>query len=851
MKKKFISLLVAAEMLISCMGVMGVVSAADATIADKMSACSDGAELLAAIKALNAEELEALGINLTNLNKAEYPQYISDALLADKALWTSDEAFAQSYQKVVEAYIPTVIYTTNDETKTGNYWRAFTTYSLDQLKALGNTFYGDKQLRIFTRVIWGTNAKLPTHGFEAYVPYTIDRNDYIVDGSITTKLDGWDVSKNQNITIALDGYTENAVPADVLAVKENKTYVGTEDVQDAENDAIYNTYKTYSDSFTPVSGITTEWEYAVDPDGIVTKAYTLTDSDIETLFRGNGKENMVFKITANNSTSNVATSLYLPYETTISLTYDYTIKEHVEEEQQQNLREEIWKKINTTDELALLRAIDNLTAEEIAVLKIDMTIYNKLAYPKFAVRKIIENGYSDLAGFQTAFENAIASVTEAETVTMEYFDEKETFMLSWGYAAQDMPNADNPYKGRKGLAPNWEGVNGSWRFLEGEGTYLYLVFKEAVNKNAIIDGQISLNVQDQKNMHTIYINRFSFAPIPNYSQASYFPNVDQANNKPDAVELDNQVMAAWESYADGMTVDENPVTIVYTGITESTASRTVTADLSPAMLNAIKLNDGNLTIQVDAEDTDTFTVVKMSDATLTLIVDKTIAMQGDVDEYAQLISALNAITSDTTDDAVTNFAKKYLLDIATDALAAEKFDNLANSVRIQIIKDLAAEKLGDIEDIRAVFNQLTAAAVDVLYKYEVVSMDFANWHDAKGHDVDGDGQEDEYIGWMSKVGVKKLSNYHGDFALVAVAYKDHKLVCIDLVDSRSLGGKKASYDSVKAAAEGETVDIVLSSFFSVPEPDAVRVFILDGFNNLKAFAKTADVLDTKVQGQIN
>lgn len=149
------------------------------------------------------------------------------------------------------------------------------------------------------------------------------------------------------------------------------------------------------------------------------------------------------------------------------------------------------------------------------------------------------------------------------------------------------------------------------------------------------------------------------------------------------------------------------------------------------------------------------------------------------------------------------------------------------------------------------FNQLTAAAVDVLYKYEVVSMDFANWHDAKGHDVDGDGQEDEYIGWMSKVGVKKLSNYHGDFALVAVAYKDHKLVCIDLVDSRSLGGKKASYDSVKAAAEGETVDIVLSSFFSVPEPDAVRVFILDGFNNLKAFAKTADVLDTKVQGQIN
>ena len=317
--------------------------------------------------------------------------------------------------------------------------------------------------------------------------------------------------------------------------------------------------------------------------------------------------------------------------------------------------------------------------------------------------------------------------------------------------------------------------------------------------------------------------------------ADYVIKADSTDEQKEDVKA---VKAVWTAYDELMTADTNPTQVTYTGESNSQAIMSVSAQVSETLISAIKQNNGNLTIRLSS-DLANNTVVQAS-AVLNLVSDKTIAIAQQENQYAQLIAELNAIGEATGDEAVSAFISAYISEIAVVETAASRFDNLANSVRAEIMRDLAAKQLDEINSIRAEFNELVNAAKDVRYKYEIKSIDFANYNDATGHDVTGDGVDDAQLGAISSIKVEKKSNYHGDFVMVYAAYKGGALVNVMLVNSASAGARGAFYNALKAADEGAVVEDTWS-FFTQYQPDEVKVFMLDSFTGMKPVAVWAEV----------
>lgn len=852
--KRVISLSISFLMLISMcsFGAVQVWADAGATL-ETLKACADGEEIVSAIKSLDSAAVEELGIDLTNFNKAKYPKHIGNALYVKKDSWTTAEEFKTDFEAVVEEYIPTKVYTPV-KMADATYGRKYTNIaSWEELKAIDATYTTGKTAQNFMLKAWGVATPVNTHYFKSLYQYQIEKSDYITEAGLTVTLAGWTGNNTKaNVNILVDGYKndnfENAGTAYTLPDQKIWTATNASGVNQLNEEteptyrAVFEAFSEYDKTFTDINGIAYSWkalEAATEP---LEKTVSLTPEQIALLFGGTGESEMIFRTNANNSTTNVNVT-HTPV--TIKLTYDYTVRA-------ENLVIGVWNKINPAqiDAATLANNLKALSAEECGYLGIDTTVFCKLSYPKHAAKRMLDAKYANAETFKTAFESAMNEVVRTKTVSMKYFDEGD-FYLAWKYGAEDSPNSTSPYKGRKGVQPNWGRVvtdtdndSASAFYLDKDGHYLYLTFHEIQEHTAVINGTMTFKVQDHKGNHEIYADKFSYATIPNYEMANYNPAQDTNEDK---VALDNAVMAAWEAYDEAMTADAAPTTLSYTGESNTTALVSKTAVMSDAIVGAIKLSEGNLTVRLSSNLANN-TVVQ-GNVKLNLDIDQTIRMESEQNQYAGLINALNTITDATANDAVLNFIAEYKDDLTTDEEVQYKFTHFANSVQIQIIKELAAKQLDDIEAIRREFDRLTNAAKGVQYKYKVASIDFVNYTDAEGHDVNGDGTDDSELGAVRSVKVQKLSNTVEDFTMIYAAYKGGRLVNIQVIDSKvsSATARGRFYNTLKTAKDGEVVEDTWS-FYTQHKPDEVKIFIFDSLSALSPISEPGMVSDTKIDG---
>ena len=156
---------------------------------------------------------------------------------------------------------------------------------------------------------------------------------------------------------------------------------------------------------------------------------------------------------------------------------------------------------------------------------------------------------------------------------------------------------------------------------------------------------------------------------------------------------------------------------------------------------------------------------------------------------------------------------------------------------------MAKAQCADLESLQAKAAELVAAAEDVKIKYQVTAIPFANYTDCTA-DVDGDGNADSNVGWMREITVKKLTNSTDSFVIVLAAYKNGFLTNVKFINDDNCPTKsdfEYNYNTLKNAAEGAVQNIYIGNYYTVYQPDEVKVMILDDLNTIKPIAVVGEV----------
>ncbi len=463
------------------------------------------------------------------------------------------------------------------------------------------------------------------------------------------------------------------------------------------------------------------------------------------------------------------------------------------------------------DAEALSDTLLNLTSDEEATVSLNLAGFKSLKYPIHAAEVITEAEWTTFDEFANVFEAVMSE--------MIYTEKIETFDVAATYNNTGTAQNNNTIA----LGVSFRATNHPTGFY---GTPSYFMY--TLNNPSAITG-ITADITGNStgtatNSRTSYLTAVSMVKMPTTSG--------------NITDTTSDAFALWTDYVENKFTDFiTPVKVTF-------------ADGSK-VCNAVDLNEC-VNVMQGVESDETYFVLEASNASanqgfniiaLTVAYDKTVIIENADNAEMAVVNAVNSITDSTTDNAVFEIITTYGEDIVVDETAAAKFAALANSVKVAIFRDLAKAQCADSEALQAKAAELIAAAEDVDVKYQITAIPFANYTDC-GADIDGDGNFDTHVGWMREITVKKLTNNTDSFVIVLAAYKNGALTNVSFINDDNCptnSGFEYNYNTLKNAADGAEQNIYIGNFYTVYQPDEVKVMILDDLNTIKPIAVVGEV----------